>query len=660
MDLSEFQNFRTPNRSTFQATEILKDLLKSIERLPGAAGARVWMGAEFEQLIELCVPDFTENVPAASLLTPDPETIVAALQQRTSLYSSEFRHRADQPSSNNRDRSSTFWVMTPILGRHGIHGLIYGEFSLPPGDDSIKSTLTRIEELAAQATASLESHHVAPDTNTGSFENTFHDFCTELHSEPAISTTSAVIAAEYLRLFQPARTWVLMPSVNRWRVKSVGGIPSFQRRSNVVRKLENVVDRIVKTGKPFHWIAGTIDRSISPRTQQSLDEYLDEAHVSQIRIEPLQVFETSKALDRSKAVATTVGVVVCEWFQPAQCSFSESQWKNAREQAGIALQNAEDWSRAPVANLLRTWRRRRSWRWLAGWGTALALGSVGLYAAATVPMDFTIDARGQVQPVQRRHIFATTAGIVRSLAVETGQPVNEGDLLLELDSPELELEIRRVEGELGTTKKRIHSIEASRLDFGLSSPDSINQMNTLAGELKELQQKRENLIHEIDVLSQRRDELKVLSPIKGRVVTWDVERLLSRRPVSRGQRLLTVSDADGPWEIELLVADEDTSDLFRAMKEQKAVPIDFIVVTLPGKIYTTTLRSVSDTIEVRSFGEAPTLLCQADAPEQMANTAIEGMSIRGRIHCGRRPAIAVMFEKFWRAVREHLLFRWGW
>lgn len=508
--------------------------------------------------------------------------------------------------------------------------------------------------------ADLEANASSPDVIEGHFDHLFPEFCTEVHSEPSMSTTPATIAAEYLRVFQSDRTWVLLPSGSRWRVKAVGGIPSFQRRSDVVRKLEQLVNRVVWSGETFVWMAGEQDETLSGKTRAALDQYLDEAHVSQLRIESLEVVEASHRQDRSKTPSPKVGVVVSEWFQPARKRFRPADWLAAQQQASIALSNAGDWGRAPVARLLRGLRRSRSWQWLAGWGALIAIAATLLTTIGLTPIDFTIDARGQVQPAQRRHVFATNSGIVRSLQVSSGQKVEQGDLLLELDSPELELEIRRVEGELGTTEKRIQSIEASRLDFGLNTPDSVNQMNSLAGELKELKQKRENLIHEIDLLSQRLGDLKIVSPIRGQVVTWDVERLLSHRPVSRGQRLLTVSDSDGPWEIELRVADEDTSDLYTAMQQDRSVPIDFIVITLPDRIYSTTLRSVSDTVEIRSPGESPTILCQADVPDHLVDAAVEGMSIRGRIHCGRRPAVTVVFDKFWRVIREHLLFRWGW
>lgn len=496
------------------------------------------------------------------------------------------------------------------------------------------------------------------------FDRQFHDFCRELQIDPGLTTTSATIATEFQRLFQSDRSWVLVPTGSGYTgsgysVIAVNGIPSFQRRAEVVRKLEDLVGLVARSKETFRWSAGEPIGSSSPRIQKSLDAYLDESHVCSLRIEPLTAADLGKSKEGSTSTTPIVGIVICEWFQPPQLTFEDGQWIAARRQAGLALQNAADWSRAPFAKLLRGWRRTRSWRFMTGWTGVIAVAGVILLLAALIPIEFTIDSHGELQPVRRRHVFATSAGIVRELSVSSGTEVSEGTTLLEMDSPDLELEIRRAEGDLLTTEKRIASIEASRLDFGSTSTDSASQMNSLAGELQELRQKKENLGRELELLSQRRTELKVVSPIKGRVATWDVERLLSRRPVSRGQRLLTISDTAGPWELELRVNDEDTSDLFAAMKDNKTPSLDFVIITAPERVHSTKLKSVSETVELRSQGEPPSLLCQADVPENLSTAAVEGMSVRGRIHCGRRPAAVVVFGKLWRMIREYVLFPWG-
>lgn len=490
------------------------------------------------------------------------------------------------------------------------------------------------------------------------FHQRFQAFCGELHADPAWATTPATIAHEYQRLFDTDRTWLLTPSGRKWRVTAVSGVPGFQRRAEVVQRLEQVAVQIARTDQSFQWEAGA-EGPTSPRLRQALDRYLDEAHVCRFRVEPL--WPAVSGDDTAAAKKTSpIGMIVCEWFQPPARTVPESDWMAARRQAGLALLEAGDWSRAPIARWLRTRRRSRSWFAAARGWLIFAAVIAGLAVLGSLPVEYTIDAVGEIQPVGQRHVFATSDGIVKGIEVATGDQVSPGETLLLLESPELELEARRVAGELQTAEKRIAALEASRLDYRSETTDSASQLNLLAGDLSDQIQRRDNLRHELELLELRRNELKMVSPISGQVVTWDLERLLHNRPVTRGQRLLTVADTSGPWQLELRVADDDATDLATTVQRNAAVPMDFIIVTLPGEVRMTTVRSLSETVEVRSQDEAPTLLCLADVPTEAAESAVPGLGVRGRIHCGRCPAIVFGFRKLWRAVQEYVLFPWGW
>lgn len=491
-------------------------------------------------------------------------------------------------------------------------------------------------------------------------KSSFPEFCRQIHSNPSLPVTSSAIAVEFQRLFQFHRTWVFSLSGSRAKLQAVAGIPEFQRRAAVVTKLETLVTLVSRSSEPFRWLVGIETETLTPAFRQALDQYLDESHIVELRIEPLLLPDSPQTAGPSPDETRPVAVVVCERFKPEATAVDETMWLAASQQAAIAFQNASDWSHAPVASFLRTWYHKRRWSVAVIWTMVVALVVSALALTAFVPIQFTIEAIGEIRPVERRHVFATSAGIVRFLNVTTGSEVSDGTLLLELDSPELEMEARRTEGELQTTEQRILAIEASRLNFGAPSADSNQQINSLAADLKEQIQRRDNLKRELELLALRQKELAVTSPIKGRVVTWDVERLLSHRPVTRGQRLLTVSNTDGPWELELRVHDEDTGDLHAAMKNDSTISIDFVAVTMPERVFSTKLGSISDTLEVRSAGEPPTLLCKAELPEGTIGSTVEGLSVRGRVQCGSRPAYKVFFTKFWRVIEERLFFPWGW
>ena len=655
----QLQNLRLLAHQESNVPTFVAEFARVVMKMLDAHSVRVWLGSEIDRLIEVgCVSRSNGHAAPQATQTPNRELMASVLVQQGARVVSSADFAGGTPGTVQSSPNS--WMLFPITGSSAVHGVVACELSVGDATEPQSNAGFLIQLILDASLPFFDSQFTRELLVERRFDRQFQDFCRELHVDPTIATTPATIATEFQRLFQTDRNWVLMPSGSRWRVKAAGGIPSFQRRSAVIRKLEKLVALTVRTKQPFRWSAGQSTSNLLPRVLRAFDQYLDEVHVVAIRIEPLLQPDAREVADGEPTRARVIGIVVCEWFQPAEQTFEESRWKAARQQAAIAIQNASDWSRAPIARLLRNWRRTRSWKFVAGWGTAITVIGVAVVFGASMPMEFTIDAMGELHPVRQRHVFATTAGIVRKIAATTGAEVSEGTTLLELDSPELELEIRRTGGELQTTEKRIASIEASRLDFGFNAPDSASQMNTLAGELKEQRQKLENLRRELELLSSRRDELKIVSPIKGRVVTWDLERQLLQRPVSRGQRLLTVSDTAGPWELELRVNDNDTNDLYNTMQANESVSLDFVAVTMPERVHSTKLKSVSNTVEIRSQGDAPSLLCRADVPDTLGDSAVEGMSVRGRIHCGQRAAVVVLFTKLWRAVQEHVLFPWGW
>ena len=73
----------------------------------------------------------------------------------------------------------------------------------------------------------------------------------------------------------------------------------------------------------------------------------------------------------------------------------------------------------------------------------------------------------------------------------------------------------------------------------------------VSGKLAELNQKLISFDAQLALYKQKELELAVKSPMKGEVLTWDLQERLIDRPVSKGQILMRVADPDGPWQLEL-------------------------------------------------------------------------------------------------------------
>jgi hypothetical protein len=156
-------------------------------------------------------------------------------------------------------------------------------------------------------------------------------------------------------------------------------------------------------------------------------------------------------------------------------------------------------------------------------------------------------------------------------------------------------------------------------------------------------------------LAGQRQALEVRSPTDGQVLTWDIERLLAARPVQRGDRLLTVADLAGPWELELRIDDDQAGHVLAAGSLQpEPLRVSFHVATEPGVRYAGRLRAIGTATEVDDAGR-PTVWATValdDAPAQPQ----PGATVVAKIHCGRRAIGYVWLRPLFETVQGRLFF----
>ncbi len=116
-------------------------------------------------------------------------------------------------------------------------------------------------------------------------------------------------------------------------------------------------------------------------------------------------------------------------------------------------------------------------RWLAVTAVLLAVLSI-------CPTDFEVEAPGQIVSTNQRRLFAPENGTIDEVRFQNEDVVLAGQLLLKLSNADLDLEHRRVQGDIDTTTARLASVHATRLSGG--DPQ-------LSGEEAQLKQQLQNL-----------------------------------------------------------------------------------------------------------------------------------------------------------------------
>jgi hypothetical protein len=159
-----------------------------------------------------------------------------------------------------------------------------------------------------------------------------------------------------------------------------------------------------------------------------------------------------------------------------------------------------------------------------------------------------------------------------------------------------------------------------------------------------------------ELIEQQLAALTLRSPIRGKVLTWDLATQLAARPVERGQALLTIGDTEGPWVVEMRIADKDFGHVRRARRRLRpGLDVEFLLAADPGHSYRGTIRDVAQVAQADDQLVSSVFVTIATDRQQFANVHA-GTTAIPRIHCGRQALGYVWLHDLLDAIRTRVLF----
>jgi multidrug efflux pump subunit AcrA (membrane-fusion protein) len=481
----------------------------------------------------------------------------------------------------------------------------------------------------------------------------FQQFTERVHRSLDLKTTAYELANEGRLFLECDRVSVLGCRGSKCFILAVSGVDTFSRRANIIRLVERLCTAVVPTGEAL-WYPMAAD-VWSPKIQDRLHAYLDEAHVRTLAVVPLLVAGPEEARGRSRLL----GALVVEKFHEDPDDRMLATVEAVRRHGSLAVQNATEIHDIPLSGFFRGIGRAR--RNLSKFGLVkflvlLSAVAAAGWALARVPLDFQIEARGELQPCRLRDVFAPNDGRISDLRTEHGGQVKANQILAVLRKPELDLEWKRVEGELQTAQKKLLAVESERLRNPREGEVPRGQHGELTAQEEELRQLVRGLQQQLEILQRQLTDLEVRSPIEGAVVTWNVRELLEARPVSRGQILMTLADLAGPWQLELRVPDRRVAHVLAAQRELGTnLDVFFTLATDPGLKLRGTLQHLGMRTEIGDSHEA-FVLAKVAIDRREIPELIPGTTVVTKIHCGRRAAGYVWLHELIDTVRTWMLF----
>jgi multidrug efflux pump subunit AcrA (membrane-fusion protein) len=178
----------------------------------------------------------------------------------------------------------------------------------------------------------------------------------------------------------------------------------------------------------------------------------------------------------------------------------------------------------------------------------------------------------------------------------------------------------------------------------------------LTADEERIEKQVESLRQQKQLLERVQEGLILKSPIAGDVMTWQLHELLDQRPVRRGQVLMTIADLDGPWILELDVADDDLGFINRAtLPDASTAEVSFALATNPGETFRGRVSRISRRIEPdQNHRLSATVTVAIDDPQPAQPRP--GAGVTARIHCGKYPLGYVWLHQLIETVRTWVVF----
>jgi multidrug efflux pump subunit AcrA (membrane-fusion protein) len=266
---------------------------------------------------------------------------------------------------------------------------------------------------------------------------------------------------------------------------------------------------------------------------------------------------------------------------------------------------------------------------------------------------------GNAQAFTDAPIYARTSGYLKKWYFDIGARVKQGQLLADIDTPEIDRQVQQARADLRTAQANYNLAQttAARWEFLLKT-NSVSKQETdqALGNLKAMQATVDSNTANVHRLEELQSFEKVYAPFDGVITTrnTDVGALITAGavPGTGGGAITTAANGGNPAARELFhMAALHTIRVFVAVPEANAraavngATVSLTVDAYPGRLFRGTLIRNSNAIDPA----ARTLLVEVDVPNgdgQLLPGAYASVHLKvpGRAHSMTVPANTLLFR----------------
>jgi multidrug efflux pump subunit AcrA (membrane-fusion protein) len=647
--------------------EFYEGFLSRVLAAMAAIGGGVWL-KQPDGALKLA---YHANLPATGLLEQQDSPghrrlLTRVLESKQALVVPPHAAGASgSPTSDPDNPTPHLLVLAPLLLEDETKAIVEVFQRAGGGPTTQRGYLRFLVQMAELASDYLKTQHLKQLRDRQALWQQMEQFVLSVHKSLELMPTAYAIVNEGRRIAGCDRVSLVQWKNGRCEVLAISGLDSLDRRAAQVKKLAELTRCVLKAREPLWHTHESQDTP--PQIEKALQAYLDQSHARLLAVIPLTIAPTKTDQPVRASELPLIGALVIEQLADDRVASDLTSRIDLVAQhsasALAAVQSHQSILFLPVWKALGGLGAVASLRALPKTLTVLALVIGAVAALFFVPADFEVAARGKLQPAERREVFAQLAGVVDKLHVRHGDFVRPGQALVDLTSHDLEEQLTTILGEQSTIAEQMAAAERALLDnrSGQGTRLTATDENRLAAELLELKQRASNLERELALFRQKQEQLRVLSPVSGHVVTWKVEQQLLHRPVERGQALLSVADPAGPWELELYVPERRLKHLAAAQKmktgagDRKPLEVTFTLASHPGETFHGQVREIEHTAQVRG-DEGNTILVRVEVDKSKLPDLHDQVTVTGKLYCGERSLGFVWFCDLVETVQSQVLF----
>ena len=541
----------------------------------------------------------------------------------------------------NASPSSVF--VLALRRGHEVAGMIHVAMSGKVSTETRRLCQEALLAAVAIAESFEETEAIRRHTQEGDWWQSLDAFVNETLAARGSQALAATIANGGADLLECRSVTVVEVSRSNSRVLATTGVDCINHAGELARRAGQLGSRVARYGEAV----SQDSEDLPPDLERVWADYLDLTSARH-----LAAFPVPDVADAE--------VMYSGWILIVESATGDG-WKRHERRAQQflryvrqALRTTRYYESLPFFSVARclgkiqgTVRTPRAMRW----GLVALLLAVATVAAAMFPVPMSIQARGTIQPSQRRHIFAPADGVITGVSVRQGDAVASDEIVLTLRRHEIQQQVTHLAGQLETLKAELQSVRTLQLHRSGTDRGTTSQDPSIR--IRQLETAIISVTSQLKTAREEADTMAVRAPFAGTILSRAPTTQLLGRPVSKGQVLLSLAALENSWELELDIGEHEVRHVVAAQQEEPVIA-EFLCVADLDRRYPATLRVLEQSAVVEE-GQEPMVRAVLDVSTKPAKVP-PGTRVVADLHCGNRALGYVLFRRLIDAISYAWLF----